>query len=109
VDLLDNLARPGIDPRSALPPPLLRTSALTLEDLQPGVVLQGTVRNVVDFGAFVDIGLKQAGLVHISEMADRFVKSPLDVVSVGNVITVRVLSVDSTRGRISLSMRSVRV
>jgi uncharacterized protein len=109
VDLLDNLARPGIDPRTSLPAPLLRTRALSLESLQPGTVLQGTVRNVVDFGAFVDIGLKQAGLVHVSELADRFVSSPLDVVTVGQVVTVRVLSVDSARGRIALSMRGARV
>jgi uncharacterized protein len=108
IDLLDNLARPGVDPRLALPAPLLRTGALSLEDLLPGTILQGTVRNVVDFGAFVDIGLKQAGLVHISELADRFVKSAIDVVSVGTVVTVRVLAVDAARGRISLSMRNAR-
>ncbi|MDB5075418.1 MAG: RNA-binding protein, partial [Chloroflexi bacterium] len=108
ADLLENLARPGIDPRSALPPPLLRTSALSLDDLQPGTILQGTVRNVVDFGAFIDVGLKQAGLVHVSELADRFVKSPLDVVTVGQIVTVRVLSVDAARGRIGLSMRAAR-
>ena len=108
ADLLDNLARPGLDPRAALPQPLLRTGALSLEDLQIGAVLQGTVRNVVDFGAFVDIGLKQAGLVHVSELADRFVRSPLDVVSVGQIVSVRVLSVDHARGRIGLSMRTPR-
>ena len=108
VDLLENLARPGIDPRTSLPTPLLRTTALSLESLQPGLVLQGTVRNVVDFGAFVDIGLKQAGLVHVSELADRFVTSPLDVVAVGQIVTVRVISVDIGRGRIALSMRSVQ-
>jgi uncharacterized protein len=108
ADLLDNLARPGLDPRLALPAPLLRTSALSLETLQPGTVLQGTVRNVVDFGVFVDIGLKHAGLVHVSELSDRFVRSPLEVVAVGQVVTVRVLSVDATRGRIALSMRTPR-
>lgn len=107
-DMLDNLSRPGRDPRAALPAPIVRTEALSLADLTAGMVLQGTVRNVVDFGAFVDIGLKQAGLVHVSEMADRFVRSPLDVVSVGQRVQVRVISVDSQRGRIGLSMRSVR-
>ncbi len=108
IDLLENLARPGIDPRTSLPAPLMRTEALSLESLQPGTVLPGTVRNVVDFGAFVDIGLKQAGLVHVSELADRFVSSPLDVVAVGQVVTVRVVSVDAARGRIALSMRGAR-
>ncbi len=80
---------------------------MKIEDLQPGMVLQGTVRNVVDFGAFVDIGVKQDGLVHISEMADRFVKDPLTVVAVGQVVQVRVLKVDVQRGRVQLSMRGV--
>ncbi|HVA90644.1 MAG TPA: helix-hairpin-helix domain-containing protein, partial [Chloroflexota bacterium] len=105
-DMLDNLAKPGVDPRAALPPPVVRTSVLTMDALKPGMVVQGTVRNVVDFGAFVDIGLKQAGLVHVSELADRFVRSPLEVVQVGQVVTVRVVSVDEARGRIGLSMRS---
>jgi uncharacterized protein len=79
-----------------------------MEDLQTGMVLQGTVRNVVPFGAFVDIGVKQDGLVHVSEMADRFVKDPLSVVSVGQVVPVRVLGVDLKRGRVQLSMRDVK-
>ena len=108
VDMLENLARPGLDPRSALQAPLLRTSALSLDDLQVGMSVQGTVRNVVDFGAFVDIGLKHDGLVHVSELAERFIRSPFDVVSVGQVVTVRVVSVDRVRGRIGLSMRPVR-
>jgi uncharacterized protein len=108
ADILENLARPGLDPRASLPPPILRTGVLSLDDLRVGMVLQGTVRNVVDFGAFVDIGLKQSGLVHVSEMSDRFVRSPLDVVSVGQVVSVRVLSVDAQRGRIGLSMRPAR-
>jgi uncharacterized protein len=78
-----------------------------MEDLQPGMILQGTVRNVVDFGAFVDIGVKQDGLVHISELADRFVKDPLNVVAVGQVVQVRVLKVDMQRGRVQLSMRGI--
>lgn len=103
-DILDDLARPGRDPRSELDPPVLRSDVLKLEDLQPGMVLTGTVRNVVDFGAFVDIGVKQDGLVHISRMATFRVSDPYAVVSVGDVIQVTVLSVDIERGRIGLSM-----
>lgn len=105
LDVLENLARPGLDPRAELPPPLLRRDVLTLDDLHEGMELRGTVRNVVDFGAFVDIGLKSDGLVHRGEMGPRFVRDPLAVVSVGDVVTVRVLSVDKERGRIALSMR----
>jgi uncharacterized protein len=104
-DMLDNLEKPGRDPREELPKPLLRQDVLKLEDLQPNMILKGTVRNVVDFGAFVDIGVKQDGLVHITEMSDRYVKHPLEVVSVGDVIDVRVLGVDAKRGRVSLSMK----
>jgi uncharacterized protein len=107
VDILEALAKPGRDPRDDLPPPLLRADVLTMEDLKPGMVLKGTVRNVVDFGAFVDIGVKQDGLVHISQMADRYVRNPHEVVAVGDVIQVRVLQVDPERGRIGLSMRDV--
>jgi protein Tex len=104
-DILDAMARPGRDPRDDAPPPILRSDVLKLEDLQPGMWLKGTVRNVVDFGAFVDIGVKQDGLVHVSEMAGRFVRNPLDVVQVGDIVDVRVLSVDAARGRIALSMK----
>ena len=107
-DILENLEKPGLDPRDALPLPILRHDVLKMEDLQPGMVLQGTVRNVVDFGAFVDIGVKQDGLVHKSEMADRFVNDPLTVVAVGQVIQVRVLKVDMQRGRVQLSMRDTK-
>jgi uncharacterized protein len=106
-DILENLEKPGLDPRDALPAPILRHDVLKMEDLQTGMVLQGTVRNVVDFGAFVDIGVKQDGLVHVSELADRFVKDPLTVVAVGQVVQVRVLKVDVQRGRVQLSMRGV--
>ncbi|MCG8347869.1 MAG: RNA-binding transcriptional accessory protein [Chloroflexales bacterium] len=105
ADILEYMARPGRDPRDALPPLMLREDVLKLEDLQPGMWLKGTVRNVVDFGAFVDIGVKQDGLVHVSEMADRYVKNPLDIVQVGDNVDVQVLSVDADRGRIGLSMR----
>jgi transcriptional accessory protein Tex/SPT6 len=103
-DILEALARPGRDPRDDLPPPIFRKGILKLEDLQPGMELRGTVLNVVDFGAFVDIGLKDSGLVHISQMANRYVKNPHDVVSVGDVATVWVLQVDHERRRVSLTM-----
>ncbi|WP_281272416.1 Tex family protein [Paenibacillus sambharensis] len=104
-DILDSLRRPGRDPREELPPPIFHTDVLKLEDLKPGMELQGTVRNVIDFGAFVDIGVKNDGLVHISQLSDRFVKHPMDVVSVGDNVTVWVMSVDLKRGRVSLTMR----
>ena len=104
-DILDSLQRPGRDPRDELPKPIFRTDVLRLEDLKPGMELKGTVRNVLDFGAFVDIGVKQDGLVHISQMSDKYVKHPLDVISVGDVVTVWVLDVDVKRGRIGLTMR----
>jgi uncharacterized protein len=107
-DILENLEKPGLDPRDALPAPILRHDVLKMEDLTPGMILQGTVRNVVDFGAFVDIGVKQDGLVHVSELADRFVRDPLSIVAVGQVVQVRVLKVDMQRGRVQLSMRNVR-
>ena len=106
-DILENLERPGLDPRDALPAPILRHDVLKMEDLETGMILQGTVRNVVDFGAFVDIGVKQDGLVHISEMADRYVRDPLTVVAVGQVVQVRVLKVDKQRGRVQLSLRGM--
>lgn len=103
-DIFDALKRPERDPRDDLPKPLLRKDVLKMEDLKPGMELQGTVRNVVDFGAFVDIGVKQDGLVHISKMSNQYVKHPLDVVSVGDIVTVWVNDVDVNKGRISLSM-----
>src|SRR5690606_34215361 len=106
-DILESLARPGRDPRDDMPPPLFRDDVLELDDVKPGMVLQGVVTNVVDFGAFVDIGVQKAGLVHVSEMSDAFVRHPLDVVSVGDTVTVRVISVDTRRNRIALSMKGV--
>ncbi|RLQ93163.1 Tex family protein [Falsibacillus albus] len=103
-DILDSLKRPGRDPRDELPKPILKKDVLKLEDLSEGMELQGTVRNVVDFGAFVDIGVKEDGLVHISKLSSRFVKHPLDVVAVGDVVTVWVDSVDLKKGRVSLTM-----
>ena len=107
ADILESLVKPGRDPRDELPPPLLRQDVLKMEDLKEGMVLNGVVRNVVDFGAFVDIGVKQDGLVHISQMADRYVRNPFEVVSVGDVIKVKVVSIDLNRGRIGLSMKEV--
>jgi protein Tex len=103
-DIIEALVRPERDPRDELPAPLLKKDVLQLEDLKPGMELQGTVRNVVDFGAFVDIGVKQDGLVHISKLTKRFVKHPLDIVSVGDIVTVWVDSVDKQKGRVSLTM-----
>lgn len=104
-DIIDSLLRPGRDPREELPPPIFHTDVLKIEDLTPGMELQGTVRNVIDFGAFVDIGIKNDGLVHISQMSDKFVKHPMDVVSVGDIVTVWVLNVDLKKGRVGLTMR----
>jgi uncharacterized protein len=100
--------RPGRDPREALDAPQLRSDVLKMEDLREGMKLTGTVRNVVDFGAFVDIGVKQDGLVHVSEMADRYVKNPHEHVSVGDQIDVMILSVDEDRGRIGLSIKQAK-
>jgi len=105
VDILDALAKPGRDPREDLPKPVFRQDVLSMEDLRPGMMLTGTVRNVVDFGAFVDIGVKQDGLVHISELCDHFVKNPSDVVAVGDIVEVRVLQIDMERKRVSLTMK----
>jgi uncharacterized protein len=105
-DIIEALLRPGRDPREDLPKPVFRTDVLSIEDLKSGMELKGVVRNVVDFGAFVDIGIENDGLVHISELSDEYVRNPLDVVAVGDVVTVRVLSVDLQRNRISLSMKS---
>ncbi len=107
-DIVRELMKPGRDPREELPKPIFRTDILELKDLQPGMVLTGTVRNVIDFGAFVDIGVHQDGLVHISELCDRFVRHPSEVVSVGDTVKVLVLGVDEKKKRISLSMKQVK-
>ncbi|MHA6253002.1 Tex family protein [Oceanobacillus sp. CAU 1775] len=104
IDIIEALSRPERDPRDDFPQPLLKSNVLSLDDLKPGMEMQGTVRNVVDFGVFVDIGVKQDGLVHISKMAKKFVKHPMDIASVGDVVTVWVESVDEAKGRIALSM-----
>ena len=105
ADIAAELEKPGRDPRDEVEAPVLRSDVLEMSDLVPGMELKGTVRNIVDFGAFVDIGVHQDGLVHISQMSDKFVKHPLDVVKVGDIVNVKVLSVDEKRGKISLTMR----
>ena len=106
-DILTEIEKPGRDPREDAPEVVFRRDVTTMDDMQPGMELTGTVRNVVDFGAFVDVGVKTDGLVHISQLADRFVKHPLDVVSVGDTVRVRILEVDHKKGRISLTMKGV--
>lgn len=106
-DIIQELKKPGRDPRDELPLPILRTDIMELKDLKPDMVLKGTVRNVIDFGVFVDIGVHQDGLVHISQLSDKFVKHPMDVVQVGDIVTVKVLDVDVNRKRISLTMKDV--
>lgn len=105
TDILENLQKPGRDPREELAKPILRSDVLKTEDLKIGMQLKGTVRNIVDFGAFVDIGIKQDGMVHVSNMADKFVKNPLDIVKVGDIVDVTVITIDKERGRIGLSMK----
>lgn len=107
-DIVDELIKPGRDPRDELPPPMLRSDVLDLNDLKPGMKLKGTVRNVADFGAFVDIGVHQDGLVHISQLCNRYVKHPSEVVTVGDIVDVVVLSVDPKSHRIALTMKNVK-
>ena len=108
-DIVKELEKPGRDPRDEMPKPILRTDVLEMKDLKEGMVLKGTVRNVIDFGAFVDIGVHQDGLVHISQMSDKkFVKHPMEVVSVGDIVDVKVLTVDMEKKRIQLSMKNIK-
>ncbi len=104
-DIVKELEKPARDPRDEMPRPILRTDVLNMEDLKEGMILKGTVRNVIDFGAFVDIGVHQDGLVHISQMSEKFIKHPLEAVSVGDVVDVQVIGVDLKKKRISLSMK----
>ena len=106
-DIIKELQKPGRDPREDMPKPVLRSDVLKMEDLTEGMILTGTVRNVIDFGAFVDIGVKNDGLVHISELSEKFVKNPMDVVSVGDVVKVRVIKIDLEKKKVSLSMKGV--
>ena len=104
-DIVDELEKPGRDPRDEMPKPILKTDVLELSDLKPGMILKGTVRNVIDFGAFVDIGVHQDGLVHISQISDRYIKHPLEAVSVGDIVDVQVMNVDPVKKRIQLTMK----
>ncbi len=106
-DIIDELLKPGRDPRDELPKPQLRSDIMSIESLRPGMVLTGTVRNITDFGAFVDIGVHQDGLVHISQICDKYIKHPIDFLSVGDVKKVKIVDIDVKRGRISLSMRNI--
>ena len=107
-DITAELEKPARDPRDEMPRPVLRSDIMEMKDLKPGMVLKGTVRNVIDFGAFVDIGVHQDGLVHISQMTDRYIKHPLEAVSVGDVVDVKILSVDMDKKRIALTMKGVK-
>jgi uncharacterized protein len=107
IDILNSLEKPGLDPREDLPKPLFLSGVLKLEDLKEGMIVKGTIRNVLDFGAFVDIGVKEAGLIHISQLSEKFVKHPLEVVKVGDVVSAKVIGVDPVKGRISLSLKGV--
>ena len=107
-DIIKELEKPGRDPRDEMPKPILRTDVLEMKDLTEGMVLKGTVRNVIDFGVFVDIGVHQDGLVHISQITDKkFIKHPLEVVSVGDIVDVKVMSVDVKKKRIQLTMKGI--
>lgn len=104
-DIVKELSKPGRDPRDEMPKPMLRSDVLDIKDLKEGMELKGTVRNVIDFGAFVDIGVHQDGLVHISQICDRYIKHPSEVLKVGDIVNVKILSVDVKKNRISLTMK----
>ena len=105
ADIIAELSKQGRDPREDMPKPILRQDVLKLEDLKEGMILTGTVRNVIDFGAFVDIGVKYDGLVHISEMSDKYIRNPSDLVSVGDIVKVKVIKIDMDRKKVALSMK----
>ncbi len=104
-DIIDELSKPGRDPREDMPKPILRSDVLKFEDLQIGQTLTGTVRNIVDFGAFIDVGVKHDGLVHISEMSEKYIKNPSEIVSVGDIVKVKVIDIDNERQKLKLSMK----
>jgi len=104
-DIVKELEKPARDPRDEMPKPILRQDVLKFEDLKEGMILPGTVRNVIDFGAFVDIGVKYDGLVHISEMSDKYIKNPSELVSVGDIVKVKVIKIDMERHKVGLSMK----
>ncbi len=105
---MKELEKPGRDPREEMPLPVLRSDVLSMEDLKPDMILKGTVRNVIDFGAFIDIGVHQDGLVHISELSEKYIKHPLEAVSVGDIVQVKVISVAMSKKRISLTMKNIQ-
>ena len=105
---MKELEKPGRDPREEMPLPVLRSDVLSMEDLKPDMILKGTVRNVIDFGAFIDIGVHQDGLVHVSELSEKYIKHPLEAVSVGDIVQVKVISVDMSKKRISLTMKNIQ-
>ena len=107
TDIISELSKPGRDPREDMPKPILRSDVLKLEDLKEGMILTGTVRNVIDFGAFIDIGVKYDGLVHISEMSEKFIKNPSDLVAVGDIVKVKVIKIDMDRKKVALSMKGL--
>ena len=107
-DIVDSLLKKGRDPRDELPKPVLLTDVMDINDLKPDMIMTGTVRNVIDFGAFIDIGVHQDGLVHISQISDRYIKHPTDVLSVGDIVKVRILEVDPAKKRIALTMKGVK-
>ena len=107
-DIIKELEKPGRDIREEMPKPVLRSDVLSIEDLTPGMILKGTVRNVIDFGAFVDIGVHQDGLVHISQISGKYIKHPLEALSIGDIVTVKIISVDAAKKRISLTMKDVK-
>jgi uncharacterized protein len=104
-DIVKELEKPARDPREDMPKPILRSDVLEMKDLTPGMVLKGTVRNVIDFGAFVDIGVKNDGLVHISQLSNKFIKHPMDVVSVGDTVKVKIISIDYDKKKVGLTMK----
>ena len=106
-DIIKELMKPGRDIRDELPPPMLRTDVLGIDDLKEGMVLKGTVRNVIDFGAFIDIGVHQDGLVHVSQICSKFIKHPSEMLKVGDIVNVKILSVDKAKMRISLTMKDI--
>lgn len=107
-DIITELTRPGRDPRDELPPPLLRSDVMDIKDLKEGMVLKGTVRNVIDFGAFIDIGVHQDGLVHVSQISNKFIKHPSEILKVGDVVEVMILSVDLKKQQIKLTMKGIK-
>ena len=107
IDIISELKKPGRDPRDEISPPVLRTDVMDMKDLKPGMVMTGTVRNVIDFGAFVDIGVHQDGLVHISQISEKYIKHPMEAVAIGDVVKVKILDVDLNKKRISLSMKGI--